>query len=107
MKSLFHLSAWLPAILALGASAQTHASDPADPSAHVSAPVYHSAFDGYRSAVESTQPSAQHETTDSHQDAHAGHGSMQHQQMAEMPDATMESAMHMHSAHQHREEEPK
>lgn len=105
MKSIFRLSAWLPAFIVLGASAQAHASDPADPSVQASLPVYRSAFDGYRRAPEPATPPAPQKATN-HQDMHAGHGGMQHQH-AEMPDGEMGHAMHMYSAHQHMEEESK
>lgn len=95
MKSISRL----PAILVLCATAQAHANDPADPSAHTSSPIYRSAFDGYISASEQTPPTTQHEAG-SQQDAHAGHGRMHHQQAAEMSRDHMEHGMHMHPAHQ-------
>lgn len=113
MKSLFHLSAWLPAILTLGAHAQAHAIDPADPSSPAPLPAYHSAFDGYRKVPEPMPPSVQQWRTAN--DAagglnnHAGHAGMQHEQPEEKHENQHEhqheghKAHDMHSMHQHAE----
>ena len=63
MKSIFLLSAWLPAVsvlsFALSAQAQppvpASSADPADAAHPTSAPAYQSAFDGYRAIGETTE----------------------------------------------------
>ncbi|HEY6773573.1 MAG TPA: hypothetical protein VI140_06340, partial [Oxalicibacterium sp.] len=64
MKSIFLLPAWLPAVSVLSFALSVHAqppvpassADPADATHPISAPAYHSAFDGYRGIGETTEP---------------------------------------------------
>ncbi len=103
MKSIFRLSAWLPALLALDVvHAQTHADDPSDPSIHAPLPAYRSVFDGYRSASEPVQPNTAEMAVTRHE--HATHAGVHQQQVRKMPGEHTGHPMPMHSSHHHMEE---
>lgn len=107
MKSTFSLSAWLPAVFALGVHASSIAApvtspaglpvaavSPADAAQSAPTPAYRSAFVGYRTAVEPAPPSEQtwraaNESV-GNLNGHAGHMNMK------QPDPDSSNGGHAH-----------